>query len=241
MIKDILFNRQPKPGHVYHYRPFSLYRNREMEEYLSYMSNNGRVLTEIARGIHQKFIFKITEPKDFRYSLVLSNRKELDQKLVRNIEDAGWRYVCSENPLARKQSFHVFSSDKKDANNEVIDKTNKETADRFRFRSIFSSGIPWGILVLAVMHMLLLGTAHPALHAIVDLAKKMIIGAEIIRYTYLLKPEWEFYIRHKKESKYQDIWDWRKLSKFYKRDMAILSLPITFFPLTFINRVVIWY
>ncbi len=228
MIKDILFNKQPKPGHVYHYRPFSLYRNREMEEYLNYMSNNGRVLTEISRGIHQKFIFKITDPKDLRYRFALSNRKELDQKLVRNIEDAGWEYICSENPLARKQSFHVFSSDKKDANDEIIVEVNTKTTDRFRFRSILSSGIPWGVLVLMLMHTILLWTTHPNLLIWLDGSIKLILGAEIIRYIYLLKPEWEFYIRHKKESKYQDKWDWRKLSKLYKRDMAFCHCQLCF-------------
>ena len=240
MIKDILFNRQPKPGHVYHYRPFSLYRNREMEEYLSYMSNNGRVLTEIARGIHQKFIFKITEPKERSYMLVLSNRKELDQRLVRNIEDAGWKYVCSEDPLARKQSFHVFSSETEDANDSIINEINKSAMAKFRFRSILSSGIPLGILVIIAMHIPLLFTTHPNILLWIDGSKKYILGAEIIRYIYLLKPEWEFYIRHKKEGKYQDVWDWRKLSKSYKRDMGLLTMPTFFLPSSLVRRIIIW-
>jgi hypothetical protein len=241
MIRDIFSNKQPKPGYVYHYRPFSLYRNREMEEYLNYMSNNGRILTEISRGVHQKFIFKITEPEDLTYRFVLSNKKELDQEMIKSLEYSGWEYICSENPLARKQSFHVFSSAKEDANNKIFDEINKEAADKFRFRSILSSGIPWGVLILAIMHILLLGTTHPGIYAGVDLSKKMIIGAEVIRYIYLLKPEWEFYIRHKKEGKYQDIWDWRKLSKLYKRDMGILSMPIMFQPVDLLIRVARWY
>lgn len=241
MIKDIFFNRQPKPGHVYHYRPFSFYRNREMEEYLSYMSSSGRQLTEISRGIHQKFIFKITEPKELHYRLVLSNKKELDQKQIDIIEEDGWEYICSENPLARKQSFHVFSSDEKDLDNTIIDGINKEAAANFRFRSILSSGIPLVLLILIIMHILLLWTTNPGLHAWLKGSKIIIIATELIRYIYLLKPEWEFYIRHKKKSKYEEKQDWKELNEFYKRDMGLLSLPIIFFPAALLRRALVWY
>ncbi len=213
----------------------------EIEEYLEYMSSNGRQLAEISRGIHQKFIFKITEPKDLSYRLVLSNKKELDQKQMDIIEKNGWEYICPENPLARKQSFHVFASDKKDADNTIIDRINKKAAANFRFRSVLSSGIPLVILILILMHILLLWTTNPGLHAWLKGSTIIMIATEVMRYIYLLKPEWEFYIRHKKKSKYQDKQEWKELSEFYKRDMWLLSFPIIFLPAALLRRALVWY
>lgn len=159
----MFFNRQPKPGHVYHHKLFSLYRNREMEEYLSYMSSRGRVITEIKRGIPQKFIYRITDPVKLHYGLVLCNERKLEEKTIQQLEQSGWSHICSENSLFRKQSFHVLSTKKENANRHVINVLNKEAVEQFRFRSVLSSGLPGAIFILFLLHVFLLGTTNPRL------------------------------------------------------------------------------
>ena len=240
MIKDILFNRQPKPGYFYHYKPFPLYRNREMEDYLNYMATTGRLLSEIKRGIRQKFIFKIIDPKELHYKLVLSKKKNLEEEVVQDLERHGWDYVCSENPLFRKQSFHIFSSIKESSSSQVIDTINKEAVNRFRFRSILSSGIVGAATILLIYYYGLSLLNEPRVYKMFYTSRNQIIIAEILRYGYLLKPEWEFYIGNKKEGKRKETRDWRKLSSGYKRTMGVLSLPL--FSLIFIiNKILVGF
>ncbi len=228
-----------KKNHSKTQRPFSIYKTKAMEDYFKFMSKQGRHIVGLSEGITNEFAFEEGAPSNKEYKLILSKQRTLSESFRQELKDLGWNFVCTEKPKFRNQRFHLFETNMKDVDSDIIDKKNRSEASNFQHRSLLSiltSRRTIMGLVAFVFLMLALGADHATGRRVAfSILAITLIGDAISHY---------FEVRYEKEyieevmSKSFAKAEWEEEKQRYRRNeiiITILSVVAMIIPVTMLR------
>ena len=176
LAMDNLMNEKLK-----RFLPFTFipYNNKKLEEYLSYMYNNGYIL--IYDHNNFRLIFEKNE-KPRQIYRILIDRDKIDSECMTKIEDNHWVLVkkINQRTFSSKVIFSIYTNKDLNADDTAIMKHNERVAANYCPKKSFIFNF-LAILVILLIMTILIHVLNPGnLHD-----KKFLISAQIGVATYM--------------------------------------------------------